>query len=125
MLKAGKEELICDLAETYNVYNYKKLPPSEVAIFSKGLHENSRIKMKMSNQVVPLNELLLAGINVKLAFLVWAKTKDAESGINRPKSLVDIWMGESAKESDIVSFESVEEFEKYRNEVIANGHRTR
>ena len=47
MVKTDKDAWMCDLAETYHIYDYESLPLSKVAIFSVGLRANSRIKMKM------------------------------------------------------------------------------
>ena len=55
MIKTDEDALICDLAETYQIYDYKSLPAYMVATFSVGLRENSRIKMKLSNQPITLN----------------------------------------------------------------------
>ena len=49
MIKTDEDALICDLAETYQIYDYKSLPAYMVATFSVGLRENSRIKMKLND----------------------------------------------------------------------------
>ena len=82
MINIDESSLICDLAETYKIYDYKQLPVSKVAVFSCGLRDESRIKQKLSGQNIPLNTLLLAGINDNLRLLVWAKTKDGQKGKN-------------------------------------------
>ena len=120
MLKIDENALICDLAETYHIYNYRQLPPSMVAIFAIGLRDDSRIKMKLSGAKVPPDILLLAGIIDRLNLLLWTKTKDAEKGLNRPKSILsDLYH----KESDISAFASGKEFEKERNRLIKEAER--
>src|SRR5690606_39631099 len=86
--------LMCDLAETYGIYNYRQLPPTLVAVFSLGLRENSRIKMKLSGQTVPFETMLLAGIYDRLSMLVWFQTKDGHKGRNRPTSLTSLLRSE-------------------------------
>ena len=115
MIKVGENELICDLAETYHIYNYRLMPPSTVAIFCIGLRDDSRIKMKLSGTKVPSNILLLSGIVDRLNLLLWTKTKDAEKGINKPKSILDHLYN---KESDVSAFTSGEDFEKERKRLI-------
>ena len=120
MIKVDENALICDLAETYHIYNYRQLPPSMVAIFSIGLRDDSRIKMKLSGAKVPPDILLLAGIIDRLNLLLWTKTKDAEKGLNRPKSILsDLYH----KENDVSAFTSGKEFEKERQRLIAQAER--
>ncbi|MGK1713544.1 DUF5361 domain-containing protein, partial [Klebsiella pneumoniae] len=73
---------MCDLAEIYHIYDYKQLSPLKIAVFSIGLNEESRIKMKMSGQKLPINTLLLAGIQDRLSMSLWFKTEDGRKGKN-------------------------------------------
>lgn len=117
-----EEALICDLAETYQIYDYKQLPPSRVAVFSVGLKDDSRIKMKISGQSVPLDTLLLAGISDRLSTLVWFQTEDGRKGKNRPTMVVNL-LTDRAQESkeDVIVFNSGEEFIKKRNQLLVGG----
>ncbi len=120
MLKTDKNALICDLAETYQIYDYRQLPPLQVAVFAIGLRDDSRIKMKLSGAKVPPDILLLAGIIDRLNLLLWTKTKDAEKGLNRPKPILsDLYY----KESEVSAFASGKEFEKERQRLIAQAER--
>ncbi|KAA5791086.1 hypothetical protein F3H09_30520, partial [Pseudomonas aeruginosa] len=100
-------------AETYNIYNYRQLPPTLVAVFSLGLRENSRIKLKLSRQTVPFETMLLAGIYDRLSMLVWFQTKDGQKGRNRPQMLTNL-LTNTKQENDVEAFHSGEEFEKAR-----------
>ena len=115
MLKIDENALICDLAETYHIYDYRQLPPSMVAIFAIGLRDDSRIKMKLSNSKVPPNIMLLAGIIDKLNILIWQNTEDGRKGRNKPKSILDELYD---KESEISAFASGKEFEAERQRLI-------
>jgi len=117
MIAIDEDALVCDLAETYQIYDYRQLPPTRVAVFAYGLRENSRIKMKLSNQIVTTETMLLAGIHDRLSLLVWSQTKDAEKGKNRPQMLTDLLLNKT-NESDIEAFHSSEEFEKERLRLI-------
>ncbi|EMF0099689.1 DUF5361 domain-containing protein [Enterococcus hirae] len=120
MINLDEEALICDLAETYQIYDYKQLPLSKVAVFSCGLRENSRIKMKLAQQVVPFETLILASILDKLSVLLWTKTKDAEKGKNMPQMIMDelIPHVQKIKQMDTSIFDSSEDFEQRRKELI-------
>lgn len=120
MMAVDKTALICDLAETYGVLNYRELPVETLAALSAGLRENSRIKMKMAGMKVESVIILLAAAVDRLTFLAWSKTKDAEKGQNRPKSILDIING-SVKESNIMAFDTAEEFEAARAAIIGRG----
>lgn len=113
MIRFDEDALICDLAETYQIYDYRQLPLQMVAVFSYGLRDDSRIKMKISDQSVSLDTLLLAGVSDRLAMLLWSKTVDAEKGRNRPDSILES-LTNVKKESSQLSFDSGEEFMKVR-----------
>ena len=111
MINLDEESLICDLAETYQIYDYKRLPLQTVAVFSCGLRENSRIKMKLSQQTASIETMLLAGISDKLGILLWAQTKDGQKGKNRPISILEKVLNLTKKRKEEVAFASAEEFE--------------
>jgi hypothetical protein len=117
MMAEDKTALICDLAETYGVLNYRELPVETLAALSVGLRENSRIKMKLSGTKAEPDILLLAAAVDRLTFLAWSKTKDAEKGRNRPRSIVDVITGKKS-ENDILAFDTAEEFEAARKSII-------
>lgn len=74
--------------------------------------------MKMSGNKYPFETILLAAVVDKLALLVWSKTKEAEHGLNRPKSIAEKLIND---EKNIKTFNTAEEFEKKRNELIREG----
>ena len=115
MIRTDKDALICDLAETYHVYDYKALPVSLVASLVIGLREDSRIKMKLSGAKAPSEIILLASIIDRLSVLVWMQTKDAQKGRNRPKSLMSLLF---PKETKTTVYKTGEDFEKARKKLI-------
>lgn len=112
MLSLDEGALVCDLAETYHVYDWRSLPLRTAATLASGLGVTSRIKTKMGGLSVPLDLLIEAGIQDRLSLLVWAKTKDAQHGRNRPAMLTDELL--DRKDEDGVSFASGEDFERFR-----------
>lgn len=119
MIRTDEDALICDLAETYQIYDYKQLPLKTVAVFSYGLRENSRIKMKMSQNNATFDTMLLAGINDRLSQLIWFKTEDGQKRKNRPQSIVDTLSGNAPSSyKSSVSFNSGKDFDEFRNQLI-------
>lgn len=122
MISIDEDALVCDLAETYQIYDYRQLPLNQVAVFAYGLRDDSRIKQIMSNQIVPLETTLLASIVDRLSLSLWLQTKDGQKGVNRPKSIVDQLTKQDKKERDereYLVFESGEDFENYRKSLLA------
>lgn len=116
MINAGEDLLICDLAETYGVYDYKTLRPTVVAALAAGLRADSRIRMRLAGLRVPLNEMLLATIADHLATLCWMNTKDAPKGKNRPQSILETLLHDP--DEDPVAFDSVDDFNRRREEIL-------
>lgn len=122
MISIDEDALICDLAETYQIYDYKQLPLNQVAVFAYGLRDDSRIKQMMSNQLVPLETTLLASIVDRLSLSLWLQTKDGQKGVNRPASIADQLIKRDKSENDekdYLVFESGEDFENYRKALLA------
>lgn len=117
MIATDETALVCDLAEIYGIFDYRQLPADAVAAFSVGLRDNSRIKMALSGQKVPLETLLLAGVVDRLSILIWQQTKDGQNNRNCPQSLVENLTIEP-KEREEVAFETSEDFEKAREEIL-------
>ena len=120
MVATDEDALICDLAETYQIYDYRRLPLKMVAVFSFGLREDSRIKMKMNDIGVPFETLLLAGIQDKLNVLIWQQTKDGMNGRSYPASMLALLTKsqQKSKTSDLVGFESSEDFLREREKLL-------
>lgn len=111
--------MICDFAETYNIYEYRGLSPRKVAVLLLGLRDDSRVKMKLSGNRITLEQMLMAIMADNLKFLSWTKTKDAKKGVYKEKSILKALMGEYDHENDnLVSFKTVEEYEAYMKQFI-------
>ena len=122
MISLDEDALVCDLAETYQIYDYKQLPLNQVAVFAYGLRDDSRIKQMMSDQIVPLETTLLASIVDRLSLSLWLQTKDGQKGVNRPASIADQLIKRDKSENDgkdYLVFESGEDFENYRKALLA------
>ena len=89
MITTDDDALVCDMAETYRIYDYRALPPRMAAVLACGLRDDSRIKMKLQGMNVPLDTLFLAAIADRLALQLWANSKDAKHHRNRPESIAE------------------------------------
>ena len=119
MIQTDEDALICDLAETYGIFDYRQLPSDQVAVFAFGLRDDSRIKLAMTNSKVPFETFLLAGVLDRLSALVWFKTTDGQKGINKPLMVAEELAGKTkAKESKEMIFDSGEDFEEYRQQIL-------
>jgi hypothetical protein len=118
MLGLDEEALICDLAETYGIFDYESLPVQTVATLSIGLRGDSRIKLAAAGRKLGTTDALLATIADYLAMIFWTKTKDGQNGRNRPKSIREALENGNKKDNEIVGFESVEEFERAREALL-------
>lgn len=114
MIALDRDALVCDMAETYGVFDIQALPVSTLAVLAVGLRDNSRIKMRLSGAKVPQTDFLLAAAVDRLSMLLWAKTEDGRNNTNRPPSLVKILSGEYRKEKQDkpMTFSSPVEFEE-------------
>lgn len=121
MIVADEDSLICDLAETYGIFNYRSLPVRLVATLSVGLRADSRIKMIINGYNVPFQTLLLAGVFDKMSWLVWSQSEDGRKGIHYPKSIVNKLMGNDIGSNDSVSFASGEDFHSERERILKEG----
>ena len=93
MINIDEEAFICDMAETYHIYDYKSLPLRMVGIFACGLRQNSRIAMKISGAKFSLEQIVLAAIADGTRMTAWLNSMNGDIGIKKPRSLVEILLG--------------------------------
>lgn len=113
MINTDEEALICDFAETYHIYNYRSLPLHMVGIYACGLRQDSRIIMAMSKTKLTADQTLLAMISDNTRMLAWLNSADGMRGVNRPKSLVEMLLGNVKQNvsSGIEAFETGQDFD--------------
>ncbi len=120
MLTFDEDALICDMAETYGVFNLFELPPQLAATLAVGLREDSRIKVKMSGMKMDFNKYILAALFDKVNWLCWTKTKDAQHGTHVPESILDLLLQTDKQNApdEFMVFDSPEAFEKARQDLL-------
>lgn len=112
MISANRDALLCDMAETYGIYDFRALPVPVLATLAVGLREDSRIKMYMNGTKITRLETLLAAAVDRLSMLWWSKTEDARTNSNRPKSMLSMLLGDQTEtDRNVEAFETGEEFE--------------
>ena len=104
--------MICDLAETYGIYDYKAMKPSLIATLAVGLPESSRVMRKYSGIPLSIDQMLLAMIEDSLNGLIWGL--GGKKSAKKPKSIFKM-LTEREKQSkdELMSFRSPEEYEAY------------
>lgn len=116
MLAVDKNAFICDLAETYNIYDYKRVPGRLLGILAAGLGENTRIGKKINGVKGTVTEVLLAQILDGVRFLCWAQTEDGRKGKHRPKSVAsEFFVSEDKNKAKTMS---VDDFERIRKKIV-------
>lgn len=114
MIAIDRDALLCDLAETYGIFDFNALPVGTLAALSFGLRENSRVKRKL-NGVNEVDELaLLASIADSLTIIRCVLRGQDPSGAYIVQA--DMYRKETPKEAQpIYKFASSEEFKEIWN----------
>ena len=116
MISANEDALMCDMAETYRITDFRALPIKTAAALACGLSPDSRVKMSISGAKAKTDTILMAALVDRMSTLVWMQSKDGSRGVNRPASLLDEIYGE--KKREITTFASGEEFDSARRRLI-------
>lgn len=114
--------MICDLAETYHIYDYRRVPGRLLGILVTGLRSDSRCVQALAGQSVDDNTLILAQISDKLSMLGW----DGKG--KHPVMLTDKLINNKKQTSEAVTFSDGAAFDRYRAELLEriknDGNRT-
>lgn len=120
MVSLDEGALICDFAETYQIYNWRALPLRTAATLAAGLRDDARIRMKLRGDVAPPDTVLLGTLCDRLGDLMYWRGVYKE----RPSSMVEALGGkEEVKErpKSMKTFSSPEEFMKARQRHMQGG----
>lgn len=107
--------MICDLAETYGILDYKKLSPNLVATLVVGLKPESRVMMHLANSKLNYQQTLLAFIFDALRVIAF--NQGHRKGAKKPESLYKKLIN-PPKKDELMSFSSPDEFERWRREHV-------
>lgn len=113
MIAADEDALICDLAETYHILDYKALPLRLAATLAAGLPLYSRSKSGDSCRGADLRLLICARAADRLGEIEWmlAGMLAGNPDTDRPASLTAALLGQAPEEASggITGFDSPEE----------------
>lgn len=122
MISADRDALVCDLAETYGIYDFRALPVSLLATLAVGLRDDSRIKMRLAGAKAVRGELLLAAAVDRLSMLLWIHSEDGRRGINRPQSVFSVIQDTKKPDGPVESFETADAFEAEWTRITGVSH---
>ena len=115
MLGVDRDAVICDLAETYNVLDYRSLPIMLLATLAAGLHDDSRIKMKLGG----LREVAPTFLAVHSADVLTMILSSLLGAKEKPTLFREIMTDKLSRENT-TGFSSIDEFEEARRRFIDN-----
>lgn len=96
------------MAETYGIYDYRRVPVDLLGTLVAGLREDSRISQKTNRVRASVETILLAEILDRLNTLIWFFSEDGHKGKNRPKrSASAFFIDEDEKTPASMSIEAI------------------
>lgn len=118
MISFDEGALICDLAETYRIYDYRSLPVKLVATLAAGLRDDSRIKSRLAGVKGRGDEVLLGTIADRLGLILFALCGGKGDA---PESIAAQYFEKQETKSEYQSFSSPEAFREAWNKATG-GH---
>ena len=115
MIAMDRNAFICDMAETYNIYDYRRVPGRYLGILAAGLGPNTRIGRKINGVRGNVSEVLLAQILDGVRFLCWAQTEDAKKKRNYPKSVASEFF--VSEDKNKYKKTTIEDFERIKQRI--------
>ena len=117
MMSVDKDALLCDLAETYGVFDFRALPLMTIATLASGLRDSSRIKHKMNSLTEVPAEYTLVHIADAMSVLLSGLAGD---GKETPPLYADVMAGKHKNngKKEKQGFDSIEAFEAARKRFI-------
>lgn len=107
MLATDRDALLCDMAETYGIFDLWALPVELLAVLASGLRDNSRIKMKIAGmRYIPL-ETVLPQVADRLTLIWRALVGEHEA----TPMFTDVMLDKREPEKKAVGFSTPEEYE--------------
>lgn len=121
MIATDRDAVICDMAETYGVFDLYAVPVPLLATLASGLRDDSRIKLKMAGLTgLPITAMIARAAD-DIALLLYSFTQDAEDGKNMPHLFTEMMTGGTAPvEKETKGFESGAAFDQAWKQAITN-----
>lgn len=112
----SEDLVICDLAQTYGILDYTQLKPNILATLVLGLDRDSRVMRKLRDEPITYNQSLLALIFDALQIIAF--NQGHKKGAKHPESLFKHLTEKKEEKDELMSFETPEQYEKWRKEHI-------
>ena len=116
MLDLDEEALICDLAETYGIYDYKSMPLRLISTLASGLRADSRIMLRISKDPEPrdVEVTILGAIADRLAYISYILLKAMKADPEVPVPIIKAILGMDKKQSneEALTFNTSEELDR-------------
>lgn len=117
MLGSEEDAFICDMAETYHIYDIEQYPVTLIATLLSGLREDTRTIMALTGRKLSLKQTVDVLTYDAINLILWSKTRDGQNNVNRPKRLIDILNNKEVKE-EVEGFDSGEELLTAFNKIV-------
>lgn len=113
MLRADRDALVCDLAETYGIFDYRSMPAQLVATLAAGLGDDSRSKRSPTNRTATRSDILLAAAVDRLSRIAWLLSFACPHQGEPPKSVLSAILREMKQPApmDVQVYASAEAFD--------------
>lgn len=127
MIHTDRDALVCDLAETYGIFDTRSVPGTVLAALAAGLRDDSRIKMSLNGRTVTRTEMLLAAAVDGLNRITWLLSAVCPHDGEMPRSVLKSILGEDEKQNDgeAMVFASPEEYEREWERITGVSHGTK
>lgn len=112
-----KSDLICDLAETYGIHDYRKVPVHMLGTFAAGLGHDSRIGMKRRGVKAHADVFILAQLYELIFTIAWRLAgKDEEL----PELPIDEFIigGREKAKKELKGYTSANDFKEARKKIL-------
>ena len=110
IVNAYPDELVCDMAEVYSVYDWRSLPLVTAATLAQGLPASSRVMRKLSGGLPEADVMLLAMIVDRLGHIAWMFSEDGSKRANHPPSSLEAITDRTPEQNLSEGFDSGEAF---------------
>lgn len=108
MLGTDRKAFICDMAETYGIFDIDRVPVDLLSTLAVGLGENSRINLKKN------------GLKARWEIVLLALIADLMSGETDPRKRVApaFFISEKKKDGNVMVFDSADDFDEARARIL-------
>lgn len=110
IVNAYPDELVCDMAEVYSVYDWRALPLVTAATLAQGLPASSRVMRLLSGGLPDAETMLLAMIVDRLGHIAWMFSEDGAKRLNHPPSILEAITDRTPKQDLSEGFDSSDAF---------------